>query len=116
MIDLAGMNNIPVFPVKTGLSRSVAGVGAGPGDGQTDPAKMKAFLASYPETAKAMQLIGNRAISSGFDNSTYNSLNAFRFFNASGAVVPVPLVDGAGPAVRANQHDRPRKGRKELPL
>jgi catalase len=36
-----------------------------------------------------MPLIGNRPISSGFDNSTYNSLNAFRFINASGAVVPV---------------------------
>jgi catalase len=50
---------------------------------------MKTFLASYPETAKAMQLIGNHPVSSGFDNSTYNSLNAFRFINASGAVVPV---------------------------
>jgi hypothetical protein len=40
-----------------------------PATGKPDPAKMKAFLASYPETAKAMQLIGNRAISSGFDNS-----------------------------------------------
>jgi catalase len=28
-------------------------------------------------------------VSSGFDNSTYNSLNAFRFISASGAVVPV---------------------------
>jgi catalase len=50
---------------------------------------MKAFLASHPESAKAMQLIGNRPISSGFDNSTYNSLNAFRFISASGTVVPV---------------------------
>jgi hypothetical protein len=31
---------------------------------------MKAFLAGYPETAKAMQLIGNHPVSSGFDNST----------------------------------------------
>ena len=28
-------------------------------------------------------------MSSGFDNSTYNSLNAFRFINANGAVVPI---------------------------
>jgi catalase len=54
-----------------------------------DPARMKAFLAGYPETAKAMQLIGNQPVSSGFDNSTYNGLDAFRFINASGAVTPV---------------------------
>ena len=76
---------------------------------------MKAFLASYPETAKAMPLIGNRPISSGFDNSTYNSLNAFRFINTERRGGSGPLVDGVGPAVRANQHDRPRKGRQELP-
>jgi catalase len=86
-----GMNNIPVFPVKTGQAfhDQLLASAPDPATGKPDPAKMKAFLASYPETAKALQLIGNRAISSGFDNSTYNSLNAFRFINASGAVVPV---------------------------
>lgn len=86
-----GMNNIPVFPVKTaqGFHDQLLASAPDPATGKPDPAKMKAFLASYPETAKAMQLIGNRPISSGFDDSTYNSLNAFRFINASGAVVPV---------------------------
>ena len=86
-----GMNNIPVFPVKTaqGFHDQLLASAPDPATGKPDPAKMKAFLDSYPETAKAMQLIGNRPISSGFDNSTYNSLNAFRFINASGAVVPV---------------------------
>jgi catalase len=86
-----GMNNIPVFPVKTARAfyDQLLASAPDPATGKPDPAKMKAFLASYPETAKAMQLIGNRPISSGFDNSTYNSLNAFRFINASGAVVPV---------------------------
>jgi catalase len=46
-----------------------------PMTGKPDPAKIKVFLASYPETAKAMQLIGNCAISSRFDNSSYNGLN-----------------------------------------
>ena len=87
----AGMNNIPVFPVNTAQAfhDQLLASAPDPATGKPDPAKMKAFLASYPETAKAMQLIGNRPISSGFDNSTYNSLNAFRFINAGGAVVPV---------------------------
>jgi catalase len=47
------------------------------------------ILAKYPESAKAMQLIRSHPVSSGFENSTYNSLNAFRFINSKGAVVPV---------------------------
>lgn len=35
------------------------------------------------------QLILSHPVSSGFENSTYNSLNAFRFINAKGAVVSV---------------------------
>jgi catalase len=50
---------------------------------------MKAFFAKYPESAKAMELIRSHPVSSGFENSTYNSLNAFRFINSKGAVVPV---------------------------
>jgi catalase len=50
---------------------------------------MQAFLAKHPDSAKAFQLIHSRPISSGFENSTYNSLNAFRFINAKGADVPV---------------------------
>jgi catalase len=86
-----GMNSIPVFPVKTaqGFHDQLLASEPDPATRKPDPAKMKAFLASYPEAAKAMPLIGNRPISSGFDNSTYNSLNAFRFIDASGAVVPV---------------------------
>jgi catalase len=50
---------------------------------------MNDFLAKHPESAKAMQWIRDHPVSSGFANSTYNSLNAFRFINAEGAVVPV---------------------------
>jgi catalase len=85
------MTNIPVFSVKTvqGFHDQLLASAPDPATGKPDPAKMKAFLASYPETAKAMELIGNHPVSSGFDNSTYNSLNAFRFINASGVAVPV---------------------------
>ena len=86
-----GMNNIPVFPVKTAQAfhDQLLASALDPATGKPDPDKMKAFLARYPETARAMSLIGDRPVSSGFDNSTYNGLNAFRFINASGGVVPV---------------------------
>jgi catalase len=86
-----GMNNIPVFPVRTAqaFQDQLLASATDPATGKPDPDIMKAFIARYPETAKAMSLIGDRPVSSGFDNSTYNSLNAFRFSNASGAVVPV---------------------------
>ena len=86
-----GMNNIPVFPVKTAQAfhDQLLASALDPATDKPDPDKMKAFLARYPETARAMSLIGDRPMSSGFDNSTYNSLNAFRFINANGAAVPV---------------------------
>jgi len=59
-----------------------------------------------------IQLIRSRLVSSGFENSTYNSLDAFRFTNASGAVVsvrwsmvpaqPFAPVSTSGP----EQHDK----------
>ena len=86
-----GMNNIPVFPVKTAQAfhDQLLASALDPATGKPDPDIMRAFIARYPETARAMSLIGDRPVSSGFDDSTYNSLNAFRFINASGAVVPV---------------------------
>ena len=86
-----GMNNIPVFSVNTaqGFYDQLLASALDPATGNPDRAKMNAFLAKHPESAKAMQLIRSRPVSSGFENSTYNSLNAFHFINASGAVVPV---------------------------
>ncbi len=86
-----GMNNIPVFPVNTaqGFHDQLLASALDPATGKTDPAKMNDFLVKHPETAKAMQLIRSHPVASGFENSTYNSLNAFRFINAGGAVVPV---------------------------
>ncbi len=53
--------------------------------GKPDPAKMKAFVAAHPATAKALPLIQGRPISSGFADSTYYGLNAFRFVDAKRA-------------------------------
>lgn len=86
-----GMNNIPVFPFNTaqGFYDQLQASVPDPSTGKPNPDKMKAFLAAHPETAKALSLIRSNPVSSGFENSTYNGLNAFRFINPSGATVPV---------------------------
>jgi len=50
---------------------------------------MPAFLRKYPGSARAFGLIKGAPKSSGFENGTYQSLNAFLFVNASGAVTKV---------------------------
>lgn len=86
-----GINNIPVFPVKTAQAFHdlLLATAPDPATGKPDPAKMSDLFAKHPETAKALKLIGGNPISSGFENSTYNSLNAFRFVNAGGTITPV---------------------------
>ncbi len=85
------MVNIPVFVVNSteGFYEQLVASAPDPATGKPDPAKMGAFMAKHPEFAKAVQLIRSAPVSSGFENSTYNSLNAFRFINAQGVVVPV---------------------------
>lgn len=86
-----GMNNIPVFAVNSarGFYEQLLASSPDPATGKPDPAKMKAFLAAHPETGRALSLIKKRQVTSGFANSTFNSLNAFRFVDAAGASVPV---------------------------
>jgi len=86
-----GINNIPVFPVNTaqGFYDLLLASAPAPATGKPDPAKMSAFMEKHPESAKAMQLIRSQPVSSGFADSTYNSLNAFRFINAQGVMTPV---------------------------
>jgi len=86
-----GMNNIPVFPVNSarGFYEQLLASSPDPATGKPDPARMKAFLADHPETVRALRLIKARQVTSGFANSTFNSLDAFRFVDESGASVPV---------------------------
>jgi catalase len=85
------MVNIPVFTVNTaqGFYDQLLAGALDPATGKPDPRRMSAFLAKHPESAKALQLIHSHPPSSGFANSTFNSLNAFRFVNTAGAVVSV---------------------------
>jgi catalase len=86
-----GMNNIPVFPVNSaqGFYEQLLATATDPATGKPDPAKVSAFLAKHPESARAIQLIRDQPVSSGFADSTYNSLNTFRFINAGGTVTAV---------------------------
>jgi len=86
-----GMNNIPVFAVNSarGFYEQLLASSPDPATGKPDPAKMKMFLAAHPETVRALPLIMKRQVTSGFANSTFNSLDAFRFVDAAGASVPV---------------------------
>jgi catalase len=86
-----GMNNIPVFPVNSaqGFYEQLLASKPDPASGKPNPAAMQEFLARHPETVRAVALIRARTISSSFADSTYNSLDAFRFVNAAGVSVPV---------------------------
>jgi catalase len=107
----SGMNDIPVFPVNTaqGFYDLLLASAPDPVTGKPDPARMNSFLLKYPETAKALKLIHDYPVTSGFANSIYNSLNAFRFVSREGASVPVrwsmmpvqPFLP-VGPASEAN--------------
>ena len=86
-----GFNNIPVFPVNSaqGFYDQLIASTPDPATGKADPAAMKAFLAAHPEAARAMALIMKRTVSSGFANTAFNSLNAFRLVNTAGTSVPI---------------------------
>jgi catalase len=87
----AAMINLPVFPFKDPLAfyDNLVASKPDPNTHKPDPAKMAAFLANNPETARALEIIRSHAPSSGFDNSTFYSLHVFRFIGAGGASTPV---------------------------
>ena len=85
------MVNIPVFPVRdlNGFYDQLTATRPDPATGKPDPARVAKFVARHPEAARALGIIMAQPRTSGFADATYNSLNAFRFVNASGASVPV---------------------------
>jgi catalase len=88
------MINLPVFPFRTPeafYERLIASK-LDPGTGKPDPAKLKAFLARHPETVRALTVLRGQPVSSGFADSMFHGLNAFRFVNAAGDSVPVRWI------------------------
>jgi len=86
-----GMNAIPVFPVNTpqAFYEQLLASRPDPATGKPDPGRMAEFLHRHPESARALQLIGSQSNSSGFGNSRFNGLDAFRFVAANGVVTLV---------------------------
>jgi catalase len=87
----SAMINLPVFPFRTpeAFYEQLIASKPDPKTGKPDPAKMQAFLARHPETVQALKVIKGQPVASGFDNSTFYSLNAFYFINAEGDSIPV---------------------------
>ena len=88
------MIHLPVFPFRTpeAFYEQLLASKPDPNSGQPDPAKMQAFAAHHPETVEALKVIRSQPASSGFDNSTFHGLNAFRFINAAGESTSVRWI------------------------
>jgi len=88
------MLHLPVFPFRTpeAFYEQLFAFRPDPSTGQPDPAKMQAFLARHPATAKALEFIKSQPASSGFGDSTFHGLHAFRCINAAGASTPVRWI------------------------
>ena len=86
-----GMNDIPVFTVNSAQAFYEQLLASKPdaATGKPDPRAMKAFLDRHPETARALAIIASRPVSSGFADSTFNSLDAFRLVDEGGRTTPV---------------------------
>jgi catalase len=57
-----------------------------------DPAQVKAFEERHPETVEVLKVITSRPLASGFGNTTFYGLNAFRFTNSAGKTTPVRWI------------------------
>lgn len=86
-----GAVDIPVFPVNTPESfhEQMLATAPNPATGKPDPAKVSAFFERHPESHRAVSAIGARTPSSGFDNATYNGLDAFMLVDEAGHSTPV---------------------------
>jgi catalase len=98
-----GMIDIPVFPVRSpqAFYEQLTAGAPDPATGKPDPARMEAFRSAHPEAVRAIGIIRQHPLSSGFADETYNALNAFRFVGADGTVTPVrwSLVPETPPAL-----------------
>src|SRR3546814_4327640 len=85
------MDHTPIFPVATpeafvALQRTAR---PDPATGKPDPAAMKAYLAHHPETRAYQNHIAAAPPPDSFANSTYYSINAFRFIDGAGSAQAV---------------------------
>ena len=83
--------SLPIFPFKDpqGFYDNMIASIPDPNTHKPDPEKMKAFIANHPETVRALTIIKSHPPSSGFDNTSFYGLTAFRFVDANGNSTPV---------------------------
>jgi catalase len=81
-----GMNNTPVFVVRTpeAFYANLLASKPDPATKKPDPAKLKAFFDAHPESAPFRQWVKEHPPSSALTNATYYGINAFHLVNASG--------------------------------
>jgi catalase len=86
-----GMVDIPVFLVNNPVvfREFLLASAPDPHTGKPNAAAMSAYMAEHPETAAALKVIGSYPFSSGFSDSLFYGLNAFRFVNDKGESTPV---------------------------
>ncbi len=105
------MVSLPVFPASTPetFHDLLVATTPDPATKHPDPAKVQAFMALHPDTAKALGRIKSQPPAPGFEESTYNSLNAFYFTDASGRRTPVrwSLVPESSSGGPPPPHDTP---------
>jgi catalase len=101
------MIHLPVFLVRTPESfhELVIAGAPDPVTGKPNPARLKDFFGRHPESVAALKIVKSQPPSSGFADSTFHGLHAFRFTNAAGVSVPVRWIftpeqtsSGASPA------------------
>jgi len=80
------MNSFPFFAVATpaGFHAQMLASRPDPATGKPDPAKMAAFLATYPEAARFQAWAKSAPWSNSWANTEYNGVNAFRFIDGAG--------------------------------
>jgi len=81
------MDHTPIFPVadvKSFVALQIA-TKPDPKTGKPDPARLAAYLAEHPETARFMAYMKTMPLPNSFANGTYHSINAYRFIDGDGA-------------------------------
>lgn len=80
------MNSFPFFAVSSvqAFYEQTVANAPDPATGKPDPAKVAAFAAAHPETARFAEWAKNTPWSTSWANTTYNSVNTFRFSNRAG--------------------------------
>jgi catalase len=85
------MISLPVFPFRDprAFYDNLVASQPDPNTHKPDPAKMATFAASHPETVRVIGYLKTHVPSSGFANTTFFGLNAFRLTAANGTSIPV---------------------------